>query len=57
MCGDQYELMPVSVRPGLRNQSSTVTEMAFVVTIINKTLCSLVNCWFLSGAEHPIQRL
>lgn len=46
MCGDQYELMPVCVRPGLSNQSSTVTETAFCSYYINKTLCSLVNCWF-----------
>ena len=46
MCGDQYELMPVCVRPGLSNQSSIVTETAFCSYYINKTLCSLVNCWF-----------
>ena len=46
MCEDQYELVPVWVRPGLRNQSITVTETAFCSYYINKTLCSLVNCWF-----------
>ena len=56
MFGDQYELMPVSVRPGLKNQSPTVTEMAFAVTILTRHSFT-GKLLVLLGAEHPIQRL